>query len=1485
MPQNTQNIQALIDLLNKLKATLDPTSETLKTFNRLLQKLGDAQVKGISARLSSEVDNVLKIFDNLEKESNRQINLMGESFRAGLFKPAVENIKQNPPYTLEAGPFNQTTNQLSKAGVPKETIERVIAKLKSYASSVGKSEDAFSSLTKVVYDVGRQTLKFRSGGQPFNFNLSEGKVRFPYEVKEDKSYVSSNLKEIERVNKRNQIELARAQKQKEAADAEEKSRQEAAKLKQEEVKIRQSFVNLLQSRLQTLKEEEWQGQKAQKSIKDFNEADEKERKAKSKELKDYIIGKYEEQEKQEAAKLAELAKQRTQENREANRQEQKARDEIIKEQRRAIRLVQEQLIEQERQAALQQGALKELPAGSGQKVFDLAKERGFQPENLKNVTQEGSTGISTLHFQATSAEGVVRNLSVTVDKFGTILTDTQKRFRTFTQAIFRDIGEVAKWSIAVSLVYAPMYKLNQLVDEMIENEARLAEVMVALGSATQSTQEVFSAVAKAANDAGESISGVLEGYAFAYRATGDIKDATERFAIANKLLADSLTLSKLSTLDQAEAIDTLSASLRQTGRSLDEGQVLLDQWVRATKVANVDLTTLATGYAVLGDAAEAAGIEQKDLNGLIATIAETGVASGKEVANIAKAIVAGFQSDQGVKAIEALGIATEDLSTGKLKPFLDLVEDISDKIASGIITPEQSSKLALDIGGGPRRSPAVQTLLQNFSRVRQINDEVAKASGDASQAMETQTNTVETAITRLGNSFLGLAETLGDNGGLLDVFKVFITALGDSVTVLEKLLELMGKSGPMLASVGLATLYFRTRPKLQRDDWINSIGGLFGKKEATVYTSEGPVTQKVPNNLVYNYLKTGGGIFGRGLTGLGFGAIPAIQNALNGDSNKAFGDLAGGLIGGMVAGPIGAAVGASIAESFVSSALDYKPQWENFFADVIHPEKAKSTIPESLTSVEVRQEELMKQAFKEMGFGSEPLGKIIAEAMTMTQNNPAGDLVWAGGTKLMSLLGNIFAGTQFGTRMQYQGSLVKEGPITKEYLAKLLAPDWLQDELDSLNKKVEADKGFDSKANVQTQDKLRISLGSLVEEIKKQIKEALLDQLITGEITQSAYNQKVERIGTADTVAIQYLSVFGQEVIDMDQTDQIKDMGDAFDFLMNIIIDSTPEAINALNALAEAAKSATDKQDLIKYIKYLQEARKELEEAKEKQPSIQQLDITAEQLPEFLAGYEARKNSFVQAFSDIGFKPKEEMIAVELGDGTLKKLNLDLRLIQGVLEDILKTEEKQLEGVYNLPEGASAYVPLQAAELRPKNDFNIDPMVQQQQTTNQILSNIDANTKQIWRVYADNLAQSGTSISSKDYEYDRFDGAERLKDYYDYKDFDPMYGYEYYDNARKEALQEFQDKEQLRKLQDAANGNLYNYIPGGTNPSDPFSFFQNFLQNFLKSLKINQNIDFENKTTLTMDGRQVANVVKQYIVNDLVMAESGSSSTSYRFVG
>lgn len=443
------------------------------------------------------------------------------------------------------------------------------------------------------------------------------------------------------------------------------------------------------------------------------------------------------------------------------------------------------------------------------KLESYISRYGFAMSDLKRINREASTGITRFNLDkvfTVGKESFVENLTVSLDSFGNVLHDTQNRFRSFSSSLIRDIGEVTKWTIAVGLVYTPIKKLQELMSEMISNQSKLAEIQVITGQTTEELYNTFLRLSQVANKTSEDIAGTAESFKLAYIAAGNIKNEYERTATATALLADAQTLAKLTGLGDAQAMDIMSAGLKQLGMGLDEGYKLLDKWVAVSKVANVSVATLAQGFAIVSSAADDVGLKIDELNGVIAAVSEVTNLSAVETGNMVRAFVSGFQTDTASKELAKYGIAVRD-TEGKVRNFMDVMRQIRSFADQGIISDQQLAKINETLGGGARRGAQMSAFQSNLERIQDISEISSKAQGDAAQAMSIRTKTVESAAMRLQNAFSILAQTLGVKGGILEG----ITSLTDNLTKLvesiNSIVTGLGRLAPMLLTTGAAFLY------------------------------------------------------------------------------------------------------------------------------------------------------------------------------------------------------------------------------------------------------------------------------------------------------------------------------------------------------------------------------------------------------------------------------------------------------------------------------------------------------------------------------------------------------------------------------------------------------------------------------------------------------------------------------------------------------
>ena len=473
----------------------------------------------------------------------------------------------------------------------------------------------------------------------------------------------------------------------------------------------------------------------------------------------------------------------------------------------------------ERELAVQEKLLKveaareQLITSISSKYPKMAQELNrLDPKFLDRQTKDARLKMTTDSYtgsQITKASyqddmGIIQQATVVVDKYGDVVATTTNRHASFFQGVARDVREFAKWSVAIALVYTPMQKLKELIDVSIKSQTLLADTIVTLGESQEATSMIFESAANIASETGESILGVIEGYNLALRAAGDAADATERYRIANQLLTDSITLSKLSTLSQAESTDVLVAALKQTGTELDKGQDLLDKWVKVTRVANVDLTTLAVSFSIVGEAASKAGLDIDELNGLIALMASQTGLSAKETGNAVRSLISGYTSEPVTKELGKFGIAVKDME-GDARTFQAVMTDIKEAFEAQLISESQLNRIAYQIGGGNRRQAQVVTSIVNLDTMTKVAAESAIAHGESQRALGIELDTVATKSTLLSNSFVKLGQTLGMEGGALAGISRLLDMLTKVSEILVTITGLLGTAGPVLAAFGIGS--------------------------------------------------------------------------------------------------------------------------------------------------------------------------------------------------------------------------------------------------------------------------------------------------------------------------------------------------------------------------------------------------------------------------------------------------------------------------------------------------------------------------------------------------------------------------------------------------------------------------------------------------------------------------------------------------------
>lgn len=801
---------------------------------------------------------------------------------------------------------------------------------------------------------------------------------------------------------------------------------------------------------------------------------------------------------------------------------------------------------------------------------NLSKELdkyGMSLGNVTSVQKDAISGTARITAEMKNADDQMTSVTLTQDRLGRVSGNTAGSFRTMAQEVTKSVAQFAKFMVSATLVYGILNLLSEQSKVVVENQTQLANIAVVLGNNQQRLAQIYEYAAETANYASESITGVLRGYQQALRVTGNVADENERVAKANLYLRESLVLSKLSTLDQAKSMDILIAALSQSGTEIESARDLLDRWVATTRIANVDMRTLAESYAIVATVAQSAGIEVQETNnelvGLIAVLAEQTQLTPTETGNALRAVITGLNTDEAISQLRNFGIAVTDVN-GEMRDFFDITTDIHQAWRAGLISDSELSRLSRSIGGGTRRQAQVEVILKELDRAFEINEQSANRYGSAEQALTTRTDTLQDAITRLGNAFQELGQVWGVDGGALDAATGLVEMLTLLLDVVEKLSKVLGPNTLSLFGSGIVAALASAKGRFP----LEGITSAIDRRFAT------PLPPAFPGGAPRGYQPIGAipslGIAGRTpgqWAAQGAGAfvgagLPAAVNFMQGNSAEGFGNLIGGTLGAAAgaafgAPQIGAILGSTAGGAFASSLTTIEGDLTQAFADAISGALYMNEAELGILTAEPEQERVtQEEVFEKLGGGNQILGQFrwfIEQARLTTGINAA-----------------IRSPQEYREEQARLGGFDEEAQKLTYFLQRYEPDKFLELVRENPQKEFQTTaEGIPVSAYARTGQNLAEANATLIEGLKEQANKLLAQNVRTGAVSQKELTQRRLGIQGVDaSVAFTLPAILEEGSAKIG--DSFYDVEDAVAILVDAFIYGSADAIDTIDSFSAA---------------------------------------------------------------------------------------------------------------------------------------------------------------------------------------------------------------------------------------------------------------------------------------------------------------------------
>jgi TP901 family phage tail tape measure protein len=565
------------------------------------------------------------------------------------------------------------------------------------------------------------------------------------------------------------------------------------------------------------------------------------------------------------------------------------------------------------------------------KIGDL----GFKMKDLTSFSKDAASGITTMSGSITNASGVTETLTVHVDRFGNVVQSSSNNFKSFGDVLFNNTKKMLEWVVAGGLIFGAISKLKEVFGNMAELQTLLNDITITSGQTGEALQSTFDSVVDIANTVGVSAVDSLKAMNYALKIAGDSSTDLERTAKATQLLASALTLAKLGGIDVNEAMDTLVAALEQSGTEFEDANKLLSSFQAIAKTTGGSIDDLATTFGITAGAAKDVGISIDELNGIIGAFAAVTTKSAEETGNALKVMFSNYQSDKAQATLQQFGISVRNFTTGEARPFIEVMDEVSAKVKAGIISDADQSRIANANGGGGRRAADFTALIGAWDKVAggvDTSAEAFKRGTDAADALQIKQGTLESAVKRLNNAFLGLSNSLGDKGGFVEIMTSGVNAITSMIDGVNSLTNFLGP----LTSAFAALIALNIGNKLfgnQIGEAVGKLRGAFnpsnfgaGSLGAAVARGGGQIPEMVDagESASRGFVSGVKNFFGSGFVGAAAPAVGiALMQAAQGQGAQA---LASGVAGLFMAGVTKSAgwasIGAALASIIVTEIMD-----------------------------------------------------------------------------------------------------------------------------------------------------------------------------------------------------------------------------------------------------------------------------------------------------------------------------------------------------------------------------------------------------------------------------------------------------------------------------------------------------------------------------------------------------------------------------------
>lgn len=424
----------------------------------------------------------------------------------------------------------------------------------------------------------------------------------------------------------------------------------------------------------------------------------------------------------------------------------------------------------------------------------------------------------------------------------------------FQNSLDASVARTLAFGAAVGVINSVATAFKGLISASTEVEKKLTDVNVVLNLNAQSLRNFSSSLFQVAKDTGTSFDTVSDAAVELARQGLGAEETLKR-------IKDAMILTRLSGMDAAKSVQTLTAAINGFGSAALTTTEIVNKLATVDAAFAVSTDDLANALSRAGATAQAAKVSLDELLGAVTSVQQATARGGAVIGNAFKSIFTRIQRSSVREQLESIGVATTD-AAGNIRNALAILQDYAqvykrlsdgqraytDELVAGVFQINNLRALVKDLGS-------------DFSIYGRAVEQSSKATDEAARRNAALDKTLSALISKSIANVKDLASSLGGLvaspavQNLLNIFNSISEALTKALDPEKgsKLIKgLFGGIGKFLAGPGLLLIGagFIKIFKFITGQTAKAIGEVFKIKSATnaVADTEAKITYILQQN-------------------------------------------------------------------------------------------------------------------------------------------------------------------------------------------------------------------------------------------------------------------------------------------------------------------------------------------------------------------------------------------------------------------------------------------------------------------------------------------------------------------------------------------------------------------------------------------------------------------------------------------------------------